>query len=55
MRYLTEVQDRLVTLRARIDKLTHRNDWASSGRYPGAGYLVVGAPRTLPLSVSVEF
>ena len=27
-RYLTEVQGRLFTLRARIDKLTHRNDWA---------------------------
>jgi iron complex outermembrane recepter protein len=54
-RYLTEVQGRLVTLRARIDNLTNRNDWASVGGYPGSGYLVVGAPRTLSLSVSVDF
>ncbi|MFY3382900.1 TonB-dependent receptor [Paracidovorax sp. MALMAid1276] len=54
-RYLTEVQGRLVTLRARIDNLTNRNHWASVGGYPGSGYLVVGAPRTLSLSVSVDF
>lgn len=54
-RYLTEVQGKLVTLRARIDNLTNRNHWASVGGYPGAGYLVVGAPRTLSLSVSVDF
>ncbi len=55
VRYLTEVQGRLVTLRARVDNLTNRNYWASSGGYPGAGYLVVGAPRTLSLSVGVDF
>ncbi|MBD9392318.1 TonB-dependent siderophore receptor [Acidovorax sp. ACV01] len=54
-RYLTEVQGRLVTLRARIDNLTNRNHWASVGGYPGSGYLVVGAPRTLSLSVGVDF
>ena len=54
-RYLTEVQGKLVTLRARIDNLTNRNYWASVGGYPGQGYLVVGAPRTLSLSVSVDF
>ncbi|MFN3437841.1 MAG: TonB-dependent receptor [Acidovorax sp.] len=54
-RYLTEVQGKLVTLRARIDNLTNRNYWASVGGYPGSGYLVVGAPRTLSLSVSVDF
>ncbi|PJI96950.1 iron complex outermembrane receptor protein [Acidovorax sp. 69] len=54
-RYLTEVQGRLVTLRARIDNLTNRNHWASVGGYPGSGYLVVGAPRTLSLSVGMDF
>ncbi|WP_287877730.1 TonB-dependent receptor [Acidovorax sp.] len=54
-RYLTEVQGRLVTLRARIDNLTNRNYWASAGGYPGQGYLVVGAPRTLSISASVDF
>ncbi len=54
-RYMTEVQGKLVTLRARIDNLTNRNYWASVGGYPGSGYLVVGAPRTLSLSVSMDF
>lgn len=54
-RYLTEVQGRLVTLRARIDNLTNRSYWASAGGYPGQGYLVVGAPRTLSISASVDF
>ena len=55
VRYLTEVQGHLVTLRARVDNATNRNYWASSGGYPGAGYLVVGAPRTFSLSASVDF
>jgi len=54
-RYLTEVQGRLVTLRARIDNATDQNYWASVGGYPGNGYLVVGAPRTFSLSASVDF
>ena len=54
-RYMTEVQGKLVTLRARIDNLTNRNYWASVGGYPGSGYLVVGATRTLSLRVSVDF
>jgi len=54
-RYLTEIQGRLVTLRARIDNVTDRNYWASVGGYPGSGYLVVGAPRTFSLSASVDF
>lgn len=55
VRYLAEVQGRLVTLRARVDNATGRSYWASSGGYPGAGYLVVGAPRTLSVSVGVDF
>ncbi|MBX3654649.1 MAG: TonB-dependent receptor [Ramlibacter sp.] len=54
-RYLTEVAGRLVTLRARVDNVANKSYWASVGGYPGAGYLVVGAPRTFTLSASVEF
>lgn len=54
-RYLTELQGKLVTFRARVDNLTNRDYWASVGGYPGAGYLVVGAPRTFTLSASVDF
>ncbi len=54
-RYLTELAGRLVTLRGRIDNVTDRAYWASVGGFPGAGYLVVGAPRTFTLSASVDF
>lgn len=54
-RYLMDIGGRLVTLRARIDNLTDRRYWASTGGYPGAGYLVVGGPRAFSLSGSVDF
>ena len=54
-RYLLDVQGKLVTLRARIDNVADRKYWASSGGYPGAGYLVQGAPRTFSLSASFDF
>ena len=46
-RYPIEVRGRLLTLRARIDKVSNQNYWASAGGYSGAGYLVVGTPRTI--------
>jgi iron complex outermembrane receptor protein len=54
-RYLFEMGGKLVTLRARVDNATDRNYWASVGGFPGAGYLVVGAPRTFNVSASVDF
>jgi iron complex outermembrane receptor protein len=54
-RYVMEVSGRLVTLRARVDNVTNRDYWASVGGFPGAGYLVVGNPRSVSLSASVEF
>jgi iron complex outermembrane receptor protein len=54
-RYATELAGRPVTIRARLDNLTDENDWVSVGGYPGANYLVLGAPRTLLLSASVDF
>jgi iron complex outermembrane receptor protein len=53
--YLTRFMDRDVTLRARIDNVTDRNYWASAGGYPGSGYLVLGAPRTVSVSATVDF
>lgn len=53
--YLTRLMDRDVTLRARIDNLTDRNYWASAGGYPGSSYLVLGAPRTVNVSATVDF
>ena len=54
-RYLVEVAGRAVTLRARIDNVANRNYWASAGGYPGLGYLVLGTPRTLALTGTVDF
>lgn len=54
-RYLTRIGDQAITLRARVDNVTDRNYWASAGGYPGAGYLVLGAPRTFVVSATVDF
>ncbi len=54
-RYLTQIADRDVTLRARLDNVTDKNYWASAGGASGAGYLVLGAPRTVVVSASVDF
>jgi iron complex outermembrane receptor protein len=53
--YLSRFMDRDVTLRARVDNAFDRNYWASAGGYPGAGYLVLGAPRTFTMSATVDF
>jgi iron complex outermembrane receptor protein len=53
--YLTRIMDRDVTFRARVDNAFDRNYWASAGGYPGAGYLVLGAPRTVSVSATVDF
>ena len=53
--YATRILDRDVTLRARIDNAFDRNYWASAGGYPGYGYLVLGAPRTVTVSATVDF
>jgi len=54
-RYSLDVSGRPVTLRARVENVTDENDWLSAGGYPGANYLVLGAPRTFIVSASVDF
>jgi len=54
-RYLTEFNGSLLTLRARVENLADKGYWASAGGFPGAGYLVLGAPRTFVVSASVDF
>ncbi|GGK04585.1 TonB-dependent receptor [Pseudomonas matsuisoli] len=54
-RYKVKLDDRDVTFRARLDNATGRDYWASTGGYPGANYMVLGAPRTLALSATVDF
>lgn len=53
--YASRIGERPFTLRARIDNAANRNYWASAGGYPGSGYLVLGAPRTVVLSASIDF
>ena len=54
-RYGMTVGGKELTLRLRVDNVTNRNYWASAGGYPGAGYLVLGDPRTFTLSGTVAF
>ncbi|HWK71256.1 MAG TPA: TonB-dependent receptor [Burkholderiaceae bacterium] len=54
-RYLTEIDGHLLTLRANVINVANKNYWASAGGYPGAGYLVLGAPRTVMLSATLQY
>ncbi|WP_411827298.1 TonB-dependent receptor [Luteolibacter sp. AS25] len=55
-RYLFTLDDgKTITLRARVENLLDKDYWASSGGYPGSGYLTVGGPRSLALSATYSF
>jgi iron complex outermembrane receptor protein len=54
-RYSFNVAQQVVTVRGRVDNVTDRNEWVSVGGYPGAGYLVLGAPRTFIASATLAF
>ena len=54
-RYATDIGPTKLTLRGRLDNVTNRNEWVSAGGFPGAGYLVLGAPRTFVVSGTVAF
>jgi iron complex outermembrane receptor protein len=55
LRYVAMLGKQAVTLRGQIENLGNKRYWASAGGYPGAGYLVQGAPRTLVVSASLDF
>jgi iron complex outermembrane receptor protein len=54
-RYALDAGGRPVSLRFRIDNVMNDADWISAGGFPGFGYLVLGNPRTVSLSASVDF
>lgn len=54
-RYSSEIAQLPVTWRLRVDNLSNHAYWASAGGYPGANYLVMGAPRTVTLGATVDF
>ncbi|MGE0665481.1 MAG: TonB-dependent receptor [Sphingomonadales bacterium] len=53
-RYAFELAGTDVTLRARVDNVTNNAYWASSGGFPGSNYLVLGNPRTVLVSLSLD-
>jgi len=55
VRYIANVGKQALTLRAQVENLGNRDYWASAGGYPGSGYLVLGAPRTLTVSATLDF
>ncbi|TFW14763.1 TonB-dependent receptor [Duganella callida] len=54
-RYEFKVDTHNVALRARIDNVIDKSYWASAGGSQGAGYLVLGAPRTFALTATTDF
>lgn len=54
-RYIVAMGNQDLTLRARVHNLFDRDYWASVGGFPGNGYLVLGAPRTVSLTATVDF
>jgi iron complex outermembrane receptor protein len=54
VRYDTRLFGRSTALRARLENVTDEDYWASVGGFPGSNYLVLGAPRTLLVSASVD-
>jgi iron complex outermembrane receptor protein len=54
-RYTTEVGERPMTIRARINNVADSDQWISVGGFPGANYMVLGDPITLVLSASFDF
>ena len=53
-RYSCAVGDKLLTVRANVENVTNKDYWSSVGGEPGADYLVLAAPRTFLLSMSVD-
>lgn len=56
-RYLVDLgNNRMLTVRGRIDNVLNKSYWASvGGASPTDNYLVLGAPRTFVVSASVDF
>ncbi len=54
-RYVVHIGPTRMTVRGRVDNVANRNQWVSVGGYPGAGYLVLGAPRTFTVNATIAF
>lgn len=55
-RYMMNISSsKQCVIRMRVENISNSNYWASVGGYPGAGYLVLGSPRTFYLNASIQF
>ncbi|MEX1199449.1 MAG: TonB-dependent receptor [Methylophaga sp.] len=54
-RYIVAMGNQDLTLRARVHNLFDRDYWSSVGGFPGNGYLVLGSPRTVSLTATIDF
>ncbi|EJN07997.1 TonB-dependent siderophore receptor [Herbaspirillum sp. YR522] len=54
-RYLMNVGQRVVTVRARVDNVLNKNYWSAVTHTDFSDYLVQSTPRTFTLSASVDF
>ncbi len=54
-RYTITMTRQTLVIRANLENLTDNHYWASVGGFPGAGYLTLGAPRTLVVSAAIDF
>ena len=54
VRYTVRTEENVLTLRARVENVGGRNYWSQAGGFPGANYLVLGDPRSIWLSATIE-
>jgi len=55
VRYSFDLSQAKLTLRGRVQNVTNENDWVSTGGASSYNYLVLGAPRTVMISASVDW
>lgn len=54
-RYAFDTNGLGLVVRARVENVTNEAYWGTVGGFPGANYLIQGAPRTVSLTASVDF
>ena len=55
VRYTLDLAEKPIALRVRVENVTDESYWASTGGFPGANYLILGSPRSVMMSASVDF
>ncbi len=55
VRYTTDISGVGAAFRLRLENVTDNSYWATVGGFPGANYLIQGAPRTISFTASADF